>query len=226
MTTYGVFGTGMVGRAIAGKLASLGHEVTMGTRDVDASLARTEPDEHGNEPLAAWLGANPGVRLATFAQAAKDGHVLVNATAGSATLDALGAAAPADLDDKILVDVANPLGWGPEGMELTIGITDSLAETIQRTHPTVRVVKALNMVTAAVMVDPGNLGGGEHTAFIAGNHERAKAEVSTMLGTFGWHDVRDLGDISAARGMEAYLLFWIRGMNAFGTPLFNVKLVR
>lgn len=226
MTTYGVLGTGTVGRALAGKLASLGHEVTMGTRDPSASLARTETDDRGNAPLAAWLDAQPGVRLDTFAATAKDGHVLVNAVSGDGSLDALGTVDPADLEQKILVDIANPLTWGPDGPGLTIAITDSLAETIQRTHPQLRVVKALNMVTARVMVDPGGIGGGDHTAFVAGDDPRAKAEVTTMLGTFGWRDIRDLGDLSAARGMEAYLLLWIREMQTFDTPLFNVKVVR
>ncbi|HEX6844032.1 MAG TPA: NAD(P)-binding domain-containing protein [Actinomycetota bacterium] len=226
MTTYGVLGTGTVGRALAGKLASLGHEVTMGTRDPVATLARTETDDRGNVPLGEWLVENGGVRLDTFAGAAKDGHVLVNAVAGSGSLEALGAVDPADLEHKILVDIANPLTWGPDGMGLTIAITDSLAETIQRTYPQLRVVKALNTVTARVMVDPGGIGGGDHTAFVAGDDPRAKTEVTTMLGTFGWRDVRDLGDLSAARGMEAYLLLWIREMQAFDTPLFNVKVVR
>jgi 8-hydroxy-5-deazaflavin:NADPH oxidoreductase len=39
-----VTGTGPVGQALAGKLADLGHEVVVGTRDPEATLARTEPD--------------------------------------------------------------------------------------------------------------------------------------------------------------------------------------
>jgi ketopantoate reductase len=40
---FAVFGTGMVGQVLAGKLSELGHEVTVGTRDVEATSARTEP---------------------------------------------------------------------------------------------------------------------------------------------------------------------------------------
>jgi hypothetical protein len=32
--------------------------------------------------------------------------------------------------------------------------------------------------------------------------------------------------MTAARGVEAYLLLWIRMMGAVGTPHFNVKIVR
>jgi predicted dinucleotide-binding enzyme len=39
-----VLGTGMVGRTIAARMAELGHTVTIGTRDPDATLARTAAD--------------------------------------------------------------------------------------------------------------------------------------------------------------------------------------
>ena len=55
-----VLGTGSVGRTIAGRLAELGHDVVIGTRDPAATLARTEPDR----PLTPYeradhLGAPP-----------------------------------------------------------------------------------------------------------------------------------------------------------------------
>lgn len=226
MTTYGVLGTGAVGRTIAGKLASLGNEVRMGTRDVEAAKARTESDDRGNEGLATWLAANEQVGLASFADAARGADVIVNATSGSGSIDALTTAGVADMRGAIVIDIANPLDFSGGELSLSVGVTDSLAETIQRTFPDLRVVKALNMMTASVMVDPGSIGGGDHTAFIAGNDADAKAEVAALLTNgLGWRDVRDLGDITAARGMEAYLLFWIRGMQTFGTPMFNVKLV-
>ena len=46
-----VLGTGMVGRALADRLAELGHAVTVGTRDPEATLGRAEPDAMGAPPL-------------------------------------------------------------------------------------------------------------------------------------------------------------------------------
>lgn len=64
---------------------------------------------------------------------------------------------------------------------------DSLAERIQRAYPDGRVVKSLNTVTAAVMVDPRAVGDGEHTMFVAGNDGDAKEQVTRVLvGGFGW----------------------------------------
>ena len=60
---FGVFGTGTVGRVIGARSTELGHEVTIGTRDADALLARTEPDAMGNEPFAAWRQKNPDIGL-------------------------------------------------------------------------------------------------------------------------------------------------------------------
>jgi predicted dinucleotide-binding enzyme len=225
MTRYAVLGTGMVGRAVAGKLAVLGHDVTMGTRDPAAARARTEADRPGQPSLAEWLDANPAVTLAAYPNAAAGADVLVNATAGSASLDALAAAGADGMPGAIVLDIANPLDFSAGELNLTVGITDSLGETIQRAFPDLRVVKTLNTVTASVMVDPASVGGGDHTMFVAGNDAGAKAEVTALLGGFGWRDVRDLGDISAARGMEAYLVLWLRTMQTFGTPMFNVKLV-
>jgi predicted dinucleotide-binding enzyme len=225
MTTYGVLGTGVVGQTLADKLASLGHEVRMGTRDVEAARSRTEPGQAGALPLGAWLAEHPHVELTAFADAIANSEILINASSGSASVEVLRSAAADNLENKILIDVGNPLDFSIGQLDLSPGVTDSLGETLQREFPTVRVVKALNMMTAGLMVDPAAVGGGEHTAFIAGNHDAAKQVVTTLLFSFGWRDVRDLGDIAGARGMEAYLVLWLRLMQTFGTPMFNVKLV-
>jgi predicted dinucleotide-binding enzyme len=144
MARFGVLGTGTVGQTLASKLASLGHEVMMGSRQA------------GNEKAVAW--AKEAGRLAsegTFADAAGFGEDVVNATAGSASLAALAAAGAETLAGKVLVDVANPLDFSA-GMPptLTVCNTDSLAEQIQRAFPETSVVKALNTVNAGVMVEP------------------------------------------------------------------------
>lgn len=49
-----------------------------------------------------------------------------------------------------------------------------------------------------------------------------------LLESFGWPAERivDLGDITAARGTEMYLLLWLRLFGALQTGDFNAKLVR
>ena len=224
----GLLGTGMVGQTLSGALARIGHNVVIGTRDPEAALSRTEATRPGMEPFSRWHGANPGVSVETFSDAAAHGEIVVNATAGTASLDALRAAGQDNLDGKVLIDVANPLdfsaGFPPT---LSVANTDSLAEQIQRAYPGARVVKALNTVTASVMVDPQGLGGGEHDVFLSGDDAGAKDEVGRLLREwFGWQRVIDLGDISTARGTEMYLALWARLMAATGSAAFNIRVVR
>lgn len=222
-----VLGTGMVGQAIAGRSASEGHDVTVGTRDVVATMARTEPDGMGNPPYAAWAEAHPAVRLATFSDAAAGGELIVNATTGSASMAALEAAGQDNLAGKVLLDIANPLdmaqGFPPS---LFVSNTDSLGEQIQAAFPEARVVKALNTMNAFLMVDPRQLAGGDHSAFMSGNDADAKEAVSQLLASFGHSDVIDLGDITTARGSEMLMAIWTRLYGALGTPMFNFKVVR
>lgn len=218
-----VLGTGTVGRTLAAAVAAAGNAVAIGTRDVDALLARD-----GEDAFAAWSHAHRQVTVATFADAATRGELVINATAGARSLAAIEAAGHRNLAGKILLDVANPLdfsqGFPPS---LTVANTDSLAEQIQRALPDTQVVKALNTVSAPVMVDPASIGGGEHDLPICGNDDTAKAAVGEALRTwFGWRSILDLGDLTAARGMEAYLLLWVRMLGAVGTTGFNVAIVR
>jgi 8-hydroxy-5-deazaflavin:NADPH oxidoreductase len=222
-----VLGTGTVGRTLAGKLSELGHDIVVGTRDPQGTLARTEADAMGNPPYAAWQTDHPGVRLAPFAEAAASGELVVNATGGGGSLDALSQAGEANLAGKVLLDVSNPLD-GSRGFPPTLFVkdTDSLAEQIQRAFPAARVVKSLNTMTAAVMVDPGRVGGGNHSVFVSGDDADAKHAVVDLLESIGHTDVIDLGELSTARGAEMYLPLWLRMMGALGTPFFNIKVVR
>jgi predicted dinucleotide-binding enzyme len=220
-----VLGTGGAGRTLAARFAELGHEVTVGTRDVAATMSVGDTD--GNESYGSWAGQHPKVRLASFADAVTNADIVVNATNGSGSLAVLEAAGADNLGDKILLDVSNPLdfsaGFPPS---LLVKDTDSLGEQLQRGFPRLRVVKALNTVNAAVMAYPQDLEDGDHTVFVSGNDAEAKAAVTSLLATLGHTDVIDLGDITTARGTEMYLSLWVRLMAALGTAQFSIKVVR
>lgn len=223
----GVLGTGIVGRTLAAKLSSLRYEVIIGTRDVEVLLARTEPDQMGNEPFRDWSRAQgDSVSVSTFADATNGAEMVINATAGSASLAALKLAGAESLGDKIVVDIANPLdfsrGFPPS---LSIVNTDSLAEQIQRAFPRTKVVKTLNTVTARVMVEPREIENGNHHIFVSGDDEGAKGKVTDLLESLGWKHVVDLGGISSARATEMYLPLWLSLMGVFDTPMFNIRLV-
>jgi predicted dinucleotide-binding enzyme len=211
----GILGSGNVAKTLGGKLVSVGHEVKLGSRSP--------------EKLADWAaGAGGGASAGSFAEAAAHGEVVVNATAGTGSLAALGLAGEDNLAGKVLIDVANPLDFS-RGMppSLTVVNTDSLGEQVQRAFPRARVVKALNTVNVSVMVAPEAVAGGDHHLFLCGNDAEARAQVAGWLGEwFGWKHVLDLGDLTAARGMEMWLPLWVRLWGALGTPAFNVRIVR
>jgi hypothetical protein len=222
-----VLGTGMVGKVIAGRLAELGHSVTVGTRDVGATLARDEPDGFGSPPYAVWARAHPTVGLTTFADAAARADLIVNATSGGVSIAVLESAGRDNLAGKVLLDIANPLDFS-QGMPPSLFAvnTDSLGERIQRAFPDVLVVKALNMVTAELMVSPRQLADGDHSTFVSGDDAGAKKVVIGLLESFGHRDIIDLGDITTARGSEMMLAIWLRLWNALGHPMFAFKIVR
>lgn len=211
----GVLGTGMVGETIGGKLVSLGHEVKIGGRSATS------------EKGSAWA-ARVGDKgsYGAFAETAAFGELVFNCTKGEGSVDAVRAA-KAGLEGKILIDVSNPLDFsGGFPPSLFVSGTDSLGERIQRELPATRVVKTLNTVNCELMVDASRAGG-ESDLFVSGNDADAKATVKTFLREqFGWTSIVDLGDITTARGTEAYLLLWVRLWGALKTADFNVRIVK
>jgi 8-hydroxy-5-deazaflavin:NADPH oxidoreductase len=211
----GILGTGTVGLGFGTRLRNLDHEVTIGARDA------------GNPRGVEWAEAH-AARCGTFAEAVAGADLVINATAGQYAVDALElAGGNAALAGKVVLDVSNPLDFSAGEMRLTVCNTDSVGEQIQRAFPDARVVKTLNTVNVEVMVDPSCVPG-DHDLFVCGNDEGAKAEARELLQSFGWRSERilDLGDISAARGLEMYVSLWLRLLSTFRSPRFNIHVAR
>jgi predicted dinucleotide-binding enzyme len=210
-----VFGTGAVGNSIATKLVQLGHEVKMGSRTAN------------NEKAAVWVKAvGAKASQGTFADAAAFGEIIFNCTSGMASLEVLKLTGEKNINGKIIVDIANPLDFS-KGMPPTLSVcnTDSLGEQIQRAFPEVKVVKTLNTMNCQLMVNPSALAG-NHDVFLCGNDPVAKNKVIEILKSFGWKSPIDLGDLTAARGMEMILPIWLRLYATFKSPNFNFSIVK
>ena len=212
----GVLGTGPVGQALATRLVELGHEVTMGARDPA-------------NPVAAGWAAAAGERAQAgdFAAAAAGAEVVVNATAGTHSPAAVRQAATGGLAGTVLLDVSNALDLSVFPPVLTVARDDSVAEQLQRAHPEARVVKALNTMNGDVMAHP-ELVAGPHDVFVAGHDAAAKATVTALLSQMGWppESVLDVGGLTAARGLEAGVLFWVSLRMAIGHDHFNLHVAR
>ena len=226
-----IIGTGIVGQTIGSKLIELGHDVMLGTRNVKEKLSSTAADKYGNPSFGDWHKSNSKVRLGTFAEAAAFGEIVINATNGVNSLEALKLANAKNLSGKILVDVSNPLDFSkgmPPGLIPELQNTNYLGEEIQKTFPEARIVKTLNTVWCGLMVNPGLIGNGSHINYLCGNDPGAKAEVKKLLNQIGWREenILDLGDITGARATESVMPIWLRVMAAIQTGAFNFRLVR
>jgi predicted dinucleotide-binding enzyme len=205
-----ILGTSAVGPALGKALRAARHDVTIGTRDPERTRARDQ-----------WAGAD--LPLAAYQDLEAD--VFINATSGDGSLPALRAVGEA-LNGKVVIDASNPLdhsqGFPPS---LFVSNTDSLAEQLQRELPEARLVKMFNTMANEVMVNPRGLGA-DSTIFVAGNDAAARQTAASLAADLGWTDVFDLGDLTAARGLEMFILLWVRMYVQLGRPTFNIKVVR
>ncbi|MEV6431345.1 NAD(P)-binding domain-containing protein [Nocardia sp. NPDC051463] len=209
-----VLGTGEVGRRLASKLVELGHAVTLGSRTAD------------NAAATAWAGETGGAH-GTFAEAAADAELVINATSGTVSLAALTAAGAANLSGKVVVDVSNALDFsGGFPPKLVIPEAGSVAEQLQQAFPTARVVKTLNTMNNQLMVDPSRISG-RHHVFLSGDDESAKSEVAALLNSFGWtsEQIIDLGALETARSTEPLVLLWVSLHSKLGTEDINYAVV-
>jgi predicted dinucleotide-binding enzyme len=220
----GMIGSGVVGQTLGAKLAALGHDVAIGTRDPK----QLDDKKNMTGSLNEWLAkVGPKGKVVTFQEAGAHGEILFNATHGQVSIEALQMAGADKAGSKVLIDTANELDFS-KGMPPGVLASQErcLGERIQAKFPNLRVVKSLNTMAAPVMIDPKAVKGGDHTVFMAGNDKDAKGRVAELLKSFGWTDILDLGDISNARATEMYLAMWVRLYGALQTGALNIKVQR
>ena len=191
----GIIGSGDVAKALAAGFLKHGHEVSVGTREAGK--------------LADFAKANPKAKIGSVADAAKFGEVVVLAVKGSVAAKALEAAGAANLADKTVIDVTNPIADSPPEngvLKYFTSLDNSLMEQLQKQFASAHFVKAFNSVGSAAMVNP-QFKGGKPSMFIAGNDAGAKKIVAGILDQFGW-EVEDMGGAEGARAIEPLCILW------------------
>jgi 8-hydroxy-5-deazaflavin:NADPH oxidoreductase len=192
--SVGILGSGDVGKSFARGFGALGHEVKIGSRSP--------------EKLSEFVsGEGERVTGGTFEEAARSADLIVLATHGVATEEAISLAGKQNFDHKVVIDATNPLDFSAGAPRLSVGHTDSLGEQIQRFLPNARVVKAFNTVGNPLFFKP-QLPGGPPDMFIGGNDADAKKLVGQVCDAFGW-GVIDLGGIEASRYLEPMCMAWV-----------------
>jgi 8-hydroxy-5-deazaflavin:NADPH oxidoreductase len=190
----GILGSGDVGKSFARAFSALGQEVKIGSRS-PAKLA----------DFVAQAGEH--VSAGTFKETARFGDLLVMATLGTATEEAIKMADASNFKGKVVIDATNPLDFSTGKPQLSIGHTDSLGERVQRWLPQAKVVKAFNTAGNQLFFKP-QLPGGPPDMFLCGNDADAKKLVSQICREFGW-GVIDIGGIEGSRYLEPMCLTWV-----------------
>lgn len=206
---FGILGSGDVAKSLGSGLVQHGHSVVLGTREPD-KLGSWSEDKH--------------VSVGTLADAAGFGDIIILATHGKGTRNAIMLAGTERFSGKIVIDATNPLDFSKSmPPTLSVGTTDSLGEQAQRLLSDARVVKCYNTVGHAHMIDPKFAQ--RPDMFICGNDEKAKKEVEKLLASVGWGCV-DIGDITCSRYLEPLAMVWIS--YGFHTNTWNhaIKLLR
>lgn len=194
----GILGTGDVGKAIGKGFIELGHEVMLAGR------------EAGNEKATAWAQSmGEKAQSGAFADAAKFGELIVLATLGVVTDQAIGLAGLDNFDGKLVWDTTNPLDFS-KGMPPSLlgGLGSSSGEKIQAQIPKSKVVKVFNTVGNALMFRPKLQGDIRPDMFICGDDEEAKRQTGALLTDFGWDSV-DVGGINCSHYLESMCMVWV-----------------
>jgi predicted dinucleotide-binding enzyme len=201
MMRIGIIGSGNVGGSLANGLVRHGHEVMLGTRDAEKPAVREFVESSDGRG-----------RAGSYADAARFGDIVITAYPGALVEQTVAAIGPENLAGKTVIDTANPISRVDGVVSAAYGDEDSAAEVLQRAVPSARVVKAYNTVWASRMVDP-DPADGSTTMRIAGDDADAKAEVTGLLESTGWK-VRDMGDLTRSRKLEAEVVAWAARMPA------------
>lgn len=195
----GILGSGGVAQNLGAGFLAKGHDVVLGTRDPQATLAKTQPDRNGTPPVSSWLKAHPKAKVVSMAEAAKQAEVVVFAIHGANVAEAVRHSGPDNLAGKLVLDTSNPLEFGPTGAHKPKNIPDSCMQVAQRAAPKAKFVKAWNCTPGHLMVNPKIPGGGDQ--LICGDDAAAKAQATQILKDFGW-GVADVGGSDMAPYVE------------------------
>jgi 8-hydroxy-5-deazaflavin:NADPH oxidoreductase len=186
-------GTGPAGRGIAARLASVGHEVIVGSRDRVRSASVVD------DLRAQWGDRVDGLRAGTNHDAA-DAELVVLATVWDAAV-ATATAHADQLAGKPVISMANGLTKDGRQFVPVVSPAGSIAAEVQAVAPDARVVAAFHLVPAAAL---GDLDHHLTSDVLVVGEETARTVVLDLVD--GIPDLRalDAGPLANALGIETF----------------------
>jgi 8-hydroxy-5-deazaflavin:NADPH oxidoreductase len=184
-----IIGAGNVGSALGRAWLRIGEDVDFGVPN----------------PADPKYASLPRERLRKPPEAARDAGIIVLATPWPATEGAVRSLG--ELSGKLIIDCTNPLGMGPNGLELVLGYNSSGGEQVAAWAPGASVFKTLNQ-TGAENMDKASQFPVRPVMFVAGDDDLKKPVVLELIDKLGFMAV-DAGPLRIARLLEAYGMLWI-----------------
>ena len=184
-----IIGAGSVGATLGRAWLKHGEDVTWGLRN----------------PADPKYASLPKERVKTPAEAVKPAEVMVIATPWSATEAAIKSLG--SLAGKTVIDCTNPLGMGPDGLQLVLGFNTSAGEQVASWTPGASVFKTLNTTGAGNMAKAADYPV-KPMMLVAGDDAGKKPQVMELIGKLGFEPV-DAGPLKNARLLEPFAMTWI-----------------
>ena len=186
-------GTGPAGRAVAARLASVGIDVTVGSRSHDRARATCDAicDEWSSRALPLVGGENTDAAAADLVIVATPWDAAPATVAGVAS----------QLDGKVLVSMANAVvRLGDEFVPL-LPPRGSVAASLQAVAPRSMVVAALHHLPARELLDLDH--DLEADVLVCSDHPEAIAATSELISKVPGLRAINAGSLSAATAIEA-----------------------
>jgi NADPH-dependent F420 reductase len=187
-------GTGPAGRGIAARLASVGHEVVVGSRDQQRSSAVVD------ELRAQWADRVAGLEPGTNETAATADLVFL-ATVWDAAVETAAAHADA-LSGRLLVAMANPLVREGREFRPAVPPEGSLAAATQAAVPGARVVAAFHLIPAAALGALDHRLGSD--VLVVADDDDARTTVLQLVDAIPELRGLDAGSLANAAGLETF----------------------
>jgi predicted dinucleotide-binding enzyme len=196
-----IIGAGKVGKALAMSSVRAGHAVM---------ITATSPEKAAEAAKA--TGAHPA---GSNVDAVKDADLVIVAVPSDKLGDVFRGLGSA-VDGKVVMDVTNRIN-AQDPAKVLEGLSN--AEEIQKRHPKVRVVKALNHAFSVRHANP-TVDGTRLDGFVAGDDQGAKDRALDFVGSIGFRPI-DVGPLVMARALESMGLLIVMLQIKHGWPWQN-----
>jgi NADPH-dependent F420 reductase len=187
-------GTGPAGRGLAVRLASVGHEVILGSRDGEraAVVAGEVRERAGGRANTVTGGLN---------DVAAGCDLVVVATPWESALSTV-VALREQLADKVVISMVNALIKNGREMLPMYPPRGSVAEMVQAALPASRVAASFHHLPAGMMEDLDS--GLEADVLVCSDHRSATEETLAMLEGIAGLRALDAGSLAQAAAIEAF----------------------